>query len=903
VPADRSPTPIPSEADHLLELIENVPCAIWELECDATGRSRRFTYLSKNAETLFGYPYEDLLDLRIWWSMVHPDDREQFRELTEAPFGVEGRKVYRHRIVTAAGRTIPVEAMMILVRDDAGNPSRLRGVTIDISERYRNMQRWELLAKTNDVLGASLDFETTLRQIPHLLVPETSDLCTVYLKQASGEIQNLALACISLELEAMVRESGQRFPARAETRAMIAEVLNSKQSYMLEVTDEFRRAHSISEEHYEFQKKIDLGSAIITPLFVEEELLGVIMLSRLSSRPVFSEEDRFFVEQLARQASVAIYRTKLVSESRTMAEQAVEEAERRRRAQERLELLEAVSQCVSGSLNVQELLRQVARQLAPQFADWITIDLADDPAHLDRIFIYHSNPDLHAKAEAYRLKFGREVSRGLLEVLKTGTPVFIPSAIESERERFGLSDERWARLQELGISSLLMVPLRSRRRTLGVLGLDYGHSLRHYTEEDLQFAQELASRIATGIDNAMLFEEAGNEIARRAELQQRLEEARDAVELASRAKDQFIAALSHELRTPLTPVLTTLDLLTDDKEFPESLRPFLELIRRNVEIETRLIDDLLDMTRIAKGKLRLAESDVDLHAVLADVLEICRKDIDRSGLRVVTRLHAGNPFLRGDRDRLSQVFWNVIHNATKFTPEGGLITIRTSNDEAGRVIVEVQDTGAGIEPADLERIFEPFEQRSELRGGSYGGLGLGLSISGSIVALHGGTIEAKSAGAGQGATFIIRFTALAVKAKTPHTPPSRSIDRRKHGGRILMVDDHLDTNTVLKILLERRGYQVMTASSVANGLELARKEPFDVLVSDIGLPDGDGTDLLRAIRSDGAISRTLRAIAMSGYGTQADIDRSLAAGFEFHLKKPIAFPELERAIALVLEEQ
>ncbi len=889
------------EPVRLLDLIETIECALWEIETDTEGRAKRFIFLSNTAEKLMGHPHSFLLDPPNWYKIVHPDDVEAFMRLAEAPFPPDGRKVYRHRIIAAEGRVIPIEATVTLVRNAEGVPVALHGVTLDISEQYRSMERWKTLAHTAEALGELHDVQTTLRTITQLLVPATADLCSIYLKNESGDAPIPAITASTPELEAMLRESAERFPPRPETRAVILSALESKQSFVVEVTDEFRRKNSSSDEHYEFQKRMDIRSAIITPLFVEEELLGVILISVVGTRPGFSEEDRLFVEEVARQASVAIHNARLLDSSRELTRQARMEVEQRTHLQSRLELLEEISQRVSGSLHVQDLLSTISTIIAPRFADWFTVDLVTPSGALDRIFLYHSNPELRLLSESYRARYRHEVSPALEEIMRTGDPILIPFPTERARNVFGLRAQRWEFVQELGAHSLIMVPLRSRRRTLGILGLDYGHSGRQYSAEDLEFAVEIASRIAAGIDNALLFEEAAQEITRRAELQKHLEEAKDEAEIANRAKDQFIATLSHELRTPLTPVLATIDLLAEDNEFPEGLQPYLTVLRRNIQIEARLIDDLLDMTRVAKGKLRFVETDVDLHVVIAEVIEMCEHEFDRGSLRLITRLRAANPFVRGDRDRLSQVLWNLLHNATKFTPEGGLITIRTNDDGPERIVIEVEDTGCGIEQAELTKIFEPFEQRADLRSGAYGGLGLGLAISRSIVEMHGGTIEAKSPGAGRGATFSLslKVTQLSEHSKSR---PSGTVPSNARTGRILMVDDHLDTNAALKILLERRGYHVTTAASVARGLELARLHPFNVLVSDIGLPDGDGIDLLRAIRSDGRTSHTMRAIAVSGYGTQADIERSIAAGFKYHLKKPFAFPDLERAIADVMDE-
>jgi two-component system CheB/CheR fusion protein len=404
------------------------------------------------------------------------------------------------------------------------------------------------------------------------------------------------------------------------------------------------------------------------------------------------------------------------------------------------------------------------------------------------------------------------------------------------------------------------------------------------------------------------------DISERYQIAQHLEEAKEAAEVASRTKDQFIATLSHELRTPLTPVLATVQLLAEDKEFPERFRPFLDLIHRNIELEARLIDDLLDMTRVAKGKLQLMESDIDLHALIPEVIEICQQELESNKLRVMTRFQAANSWLRGDRDRLSQVFWNLLHNATKFTPEHGIVTLRTRNDDGGHILVEIEDTGKGIEATELRRIFEPFEQERAIEMHRHtptqSGLGLGLAISKSIVELHGGAIEAKSPGPGKGTTFTMQLNASeaksleqkkeAYKSQNGATPEVSSNAHRGTSGRgrrILLVDDHLDTNAALKVLLERRGYQVTTATSVARGVELAHNNEFDLLVSDIGLPDGDGMQLLQEIQK----KQLLKAIAVSGYSTETDRQRSLDAGFLRHLKKPIAFPDLERAIAELLE--
>ncbi|WP_428938377.1 response regulator [Fontivita pretiosa] len=396
-------------------------------------------------------------------------------------------------------------------------------------------------------------------------------------------------------------------------------------------------------------------------------------------------------------------------------------------------------------------------------------------------------------------------------------------------------------------------------------------------------------------------------------IERELKQARDAAEAASRAKDLFLATLSHELRTPLTPVLTMLESLCA-QPLDDAVRDSVEMIRRNVELEARLIDDLLDLTSIAKGKLRIHPTTVDVHALLNSALDICRPDIQARSLRLSVELRAQRHHVRADAARLQQVFWNLIKNAAKYSRPGGSIIIRTGNTRLGpdeyQVFVEVIDDGIGIEPDALGRIFNAFEQ-----GGSRpntGGLGLGLTISKSLVELHGGTLTADSPGAGRGATFTVTLKTAAAPAERSairqdqpsepapsHAPgTAAAVNRAQHRARprILMVDDHPDTNLAMQRLLSSLGYDVRTAHSVASALQAADREHFDVLISDIGLPDGSGLDLMRQLLARKG-SKPIKGIALSGFGMEEDIRKSLAAGFQEHLTKPVNLQRLQHLIS------
>lgn len=372
-----------------------------------------------------------------------------------------------------------------------------------------------------------------------------------------------------------------------------------------------------------------------------------------------------------------------------------------------------------------------------------------------------------------------------------------------------------------------------------------------------------------------------------------LERAKQAAEAANRAKDQFLAVLSHELRTPLTPALAAASNLENATEMdPQELRESLAMIRRNIELEARLVDDLLDITRISKGKLEVHLSTIDLHETIRHAADMCRSTANNKRSDVALQLEAADRHVQGDGARLAQIFWNLILNAVKFTPADGRIVVRTTNPTAGSVRVEVTDNGIGIAPEMLSQIFEPFQQGEDSTTRRFGGVGLGLSIAKALVEAHGGSITARSDGKDHGATFVIDLATIKPPAAPkvsgiamPVTPTPRSL-------RILLVEDHEDTRNALTRLLARWGHVVKPAATVAQAIEYASAFDPEMLVSDVGLPDGTGMELLGKLRLD----RDIPAIAMSGYGRQSDLEQTKHAGFHAHLVKPVDPVRLKETI-------
>jgi CheY-like chemotaxis protein len=330
-------------------------------------------------------------------------------------------------------------------------------------------------------------------------------------------------------------------------------------------------------------------------------------------------------------------------------------------------------------------------------------------------------------------------------------------------------------------------------------------------------------------------------------------------------------------------------------DVPHTIRSDIEIIRRNVELEAKLIDDLLDVTRISKGKIDLRQEVVDVHACLLSALEICKSEMEEKSLKLSIDLKATQHHVMADPTRLRQVFWNLLKNAGKFTPPEGRIRLQTANEE-DRLSIKIADTGIGIDLEMIPKIFDLFEQGEQSKIRRFGGLGLGLSIAKALVDLHHGTLKAFSKGRGKGATFVINLATVVPVGQPPATALQAPAKFQETSFKILLVDDHPDTLRIMARLLQKWGYRVTTADCVAKALEQAASDNFDLLVSDLGLPDGSGLDIIRELKG----RYGLRGIALSGYGTDDDLRESRLAGFEEHLIKPVSVDVLRTSVARVI---
>jgi signal transduction histidine kinase/CheY-like chemotaxis protein len=465
-----------------------------------------------------------------------------------------------------------------------------------------------------------------------------------------------------------------------------------------------------------------------------------------------------------------------------------------------------------------------------------------------------------------------------LERMRAGEPLLVPEIGPAWLESLQL-------LQQLAPKSMMVVPLLARGRTVGTLSFIATRGDRRYGPADLALARDLAHRAAVAVDNARLYAEA---------------------EGANRAKDQFLATLSHELRTPLTAMLGWVLMLRSGRLSGEEAAGALASIERNTRVQAQLINDLLDVSRIVAGKLQIDKKPADLRVVIEHALDSVRRETEGRHHIVTCTLDPEAAWVAGDAMRLEQIVVNLLGNAAKFTPEGGHIDVRLDRHHDTLARVTVSDTGQGIEPAMLPHIFESFRQADSSSTRRHGGLGLGLAIVRRLVALHGGRVEATSAGRGHGAAFAVYLPLLAQEARPVSVSAGPEVRRPREDAslprldriRALVVDDHEDSRRFVQTVLADCGADVWVAESVDAALDILSGTFVDVLVSDIGMPGADGYDLITRIRDmEREHGGRIPAVALTAYAGEDNRDRALAAGFTAHVTKPVSPGALVRIIA------
>ena len=543
-------------------------------------------------------------------------------------------------------------------------------------------------------------------------------------------------------------------------------------------------------------------------------------------------------------------------------------------AEEALQILADAGEALGASLEYYSTLDQLARIIVPMLSDWCAVDLVGEGGRLERVAVSHVDP---AKVASGKALFERYPPRrtdqyGIWRVIETGEPEWRPEITDEVLHAVAKDPDHLAALQDLGLRSYVCVPLQARDRVIGALTLVHAESGRRHSEREVGLAMELGRRAAAAVDNARLYQQL------RAE---------------DRRKDEFLATLAHELRNPLAPIRTGLDVLKMGGD-PRSSARAREVMERQVEHMVRLIDDLLDLSRVTRGKIDLHCERIDLWTVIGSALETSRPIIDAAGLKLEVRLPPEPLVLDADRTRIAQVISNLLNNAAKYTERGGRITV-TAALEGTDAVIEVSDTGIGIPQEMLGQVFEMFAQLGRPPERGQGGLGIGLSLARRLVELHGGRIWAESEGPGCGSSFIVRLPCAAGAAHEirPATQPARASQTAR---RILVVDDNEDAAELLANLLMLAGHEVATAASGPAALELLREFVPDLCFLDIGLPGMSGYELARRIRAEASLASTT-LVAVTGWGQAQDRRRSTEAGFDHHLTKPVDARDIQALVA------
>jgi PAS domain S-box-containing protein len=549
----------------------------------------------------------------------------------------------------------------------------------------------------------------------------------------------------------------------------------------------------------------------------------------------------------------------------------VQDITERKRAAEVERFLGDATTMLASSLDYELTLESLARLAVPYAADFCLVHMLEDDGTIRRMVVAHQDPAREAAWRDMQRRFPLDLNtpHTIAKVLRTGQPELF-SEISDEMWQAVIRDPEEIRmLREFDIRAAMIMPLVARGRTIGALTFISSESARRYGEDDFALAKELARRAALAIDNARLYRRAQE---------------------ANRAKDEFLATLSHELRTPLTPIIGWVHMMSSGQLAPGDIAHGLSVISNNSQSLSHLINDLLDMSAILSGKMRIDTLPVSLDSVVAEAIETVRPRAAKQNIRIELAPAGGadGVLVSGDRTRLVQVFWNLLTNAVKFSPDGSCVRV-ACEIAGGAARVHVEDEGEGISTEFLPYVFERFRQQDMSTTKMHGGLGIGLALVKSFVEAHGGTVAAASAGEGRGSRFTVSLPLV------PQTHPIAAANSDaaaeatceiESACHVLIVEDAPDTLEMLRVAFEVRGFRTTPCATPEEALSIAAGEHFDIIISDIGLPNIDGYELLQLLRNRTPHLRDVPALALTGYAAQKDVDAALSAGYSAHLAKP-----------------
>ncbi|WGV23197.1 PAS domain S-box protein [Halotia branconii] len=835
-----------------------------------------------------GYSREELIQMNFQ-EITHPDDLEVDWDYARRVLAKEiNGYSLKKRYIRKDGSVIWVNLTSSAVWDDDGQPKYAMGIVEDISkqqaalhERKKAEETQYFLVEASALLASSLDYHVTLTGVANLAVPTLADWCIVDIFQADLSSQQIALATANPAKRFNLQELRQRYPSpNGEQHPLMQQVRQGQSVFYPEFPDTILAEIAQDQTHLQLLQNLGIQSVMMIPLRSRGQVFGAISFVMADSGRHYEQANLGLAEDIARRAATAIDNARLYQET----QQARQTAEK---AVSRTLLLQKITAALSQALTPQQVADVVMHQgVAALGAKAGSVLLLTDQGTALKIVqaIGYPQSDIDT-VETFPLT----ASIPSAEVVRTGQPIFIDN-----RADWLARYPHLARIPTTnGDFAYACVPLVQEGKAIGTLGLNFAIA-QTFNQEYQGFMLTLGQQCAQAIARAQLYE---------AE-----QTAREEAETANRIKDEFLAVLSHELRTPLNPILGWAKLLRT-RQFDEATKVrALETIERNAKLQTQLIEDLLDVSRILQGKLKLNVSTMDLRTTITAALETVRLAAEAKSIEIQTTFSTDILQVMGDSDRLQQVIWNLLSNAVKFTPSGGRVEVHLEQIGANAQI-QVIDTGKGISPEFLPYVFDYFRQADSKTTRVFGGLGLGLAIVRRLVELHGGTIHADSPGEGQGATFAVRLPLLKTsplpKANFKSSPLEITTEESLLSGvKILLVDDQADVREFFTFALEQYGATVTAVASANEALTALSQSKPDILLSDIGMPLMDGYMLLREVRKRSPEQGgQIPAIALSAYAGEFNQKQALAAGFQKHVSKPAEPIELATVIVNLIKRQ
>jgi PAS domain S-box-containing protein len=849
-------------------MADGAPIFIW-----MSGLDGHCTYFNQPWLDFVGQTLEEALALG-WPDGIHPDDQEYCLETYRSAFNARQRfqVEYRHRRQDGEYRWL-LDVGVPLFNDD-GRFAGYIGSGIDITDRRQTEQAQHYLAEASRVLSNSLDYPTTLANIAQLTVPDLADWCTVHLIEEDGSVPPLVTAHVNPNKIAWANQMNQKYPFDPNDVRGVAQVLRTGQSELYpDIPDHLLVESARDQEHLQILREVGFKSVMIVPLWTRGRTLGTISFVAAESGRQYDSTDLALAEELARRAALAVENARLyqqAQQARQTAEQAADVTAR----------LQWVTAAFSEALTLAQVAEVVVNQgmAALGVSSGFVALLTDNDTSLEIV----TSVGLPENLVDDWKHFSVTAPVPMAELVRTGKPIFLES-IAAYATQYPILN-RVANLT--GNQAFACIPLTVEGRILGGMSFSFAE-VTSFSPEDRAFMLTLGHLCGQAIARARLYE-----------AEQR---ARTQAEAANRIKDEFLAILSHELRSPLNPILGWTRLLRSRKFDEKATDRALEIIERNAKLQTQLIEDLLDVSRILRGKLVLNESPVNLVTLIEAALETVRLAAQTKEIQIQTVFEANVGQVSGDANRLQQVVWNLLSNAIKFTPPQGRVEVRLEQ-VGSQVQIHVRDTGKGISPEFLPYVFEYFRQENSSTTRQFGGLGLGLAIVRYLTELHGGSVHAESAGEGLGSTFTVTLPLMAKAVEVAPEPISSQGAADLDGLRILVVDDETDIRELVAFILEQSGAEVTVAASAEEALVALNQSVPDVLLSDIGMPDVDGYMLMRQVRTFSAQQGgQIPAIALTAYAGEYNQQQAFQAGFQLHISKPVEPEELVKAIAHLVE--